>query len=170
MAGIRSATPILMRTLPLLLCLAALALTLPGCRRPYRVGDHVLVEWRGGFHPAVIMAVEGPRFRVHYDGYSDDWEEWVTGVRIQNHLTASASPDLAPSSVRPLPRASASAAASAQPPIGYKVGDRVRVEWHGTIYGATIVAVLGSDRYRVHYDTYGEEWDENIGLNRIQRR
>jgi hypothetical protein len=52
----------------------------------------------------------------------------------------------------------------------YKAGDRVRVEWHGSIYPATITVVLGGDRYRVHYDGYGDEWDENIGLNRLQRR
>ena len=145
--------------------LAVLCVLLGGCRRPYRVGDHILVEWRGADHPAVIVAIEGPsRFRVHYDGYGDDWDESITTVRIQARLGPVASAaGLVPT---PYPRASG----SAQPPSVYKVGERVRVEWHGSIYPARITVVLGGDRYRVHYDGYGDEWDENIGLNRIQRK
>ena len=39
-------------------------LGLVACRRPNQVGDHVLVDWRGGEYPAVIVGVEGvSRFR-----------------------------------------------------------------------------------------------------------
>ena len=37
-------------------------------------------------------------------------------------------------------------------------------------YPATIITVLGDDRYRVHYEGYGNEWDEDIALNRILRK
>ena len=30
------------------------------------------------------------------------------------------------------------------------------------MYPASIIAVLGDDRYRVHYESYGDEWDEDI--------
>ena len=67
-------------------------------------------------------------------------------------------------------RAGASGSAAPAPPSVYRVGERVRVEWHGSIYPATIVNVLGDDRYRVHYEGYGNEWDEDIALSRIQRK
>jgi hypothetical protein len=154
------------RSIPLLV-LVSLLLGTPGCRRPYRVGDHVLVEWRGDDHPAVIVAIEGPsKFRVHYDGYSDDWDESVTAIRIQGRLGSTAAAPMPNAPARPR----AGGAASAQPPSVYKAGDRVRVEWHGSIYSAKITTVLGGDRYRVHYEGYGDEWDENIGLNRLQRK
>ncbi|HMJ54824.1 MAG TPA: hypothetical protein VK540_22240 [Polyangiaceae bacterium] len=144
---------------------------LGGCRRPNQVGDHVLVEWRGGEYPAVIVGVEGvSRFRVHYDGYSEDWDETVTATRIRGRLSTT------PGAVAPAPasknrsRASASASAAPLPPSVYRLGDRVRVEWHGSMYPATIVAVLGDDRYRVHYEGYGDEWDEDIPMSRIQRK
>jgi hypothetical protein len=149
----------------------AIAASVIGCRRPHQVGDHVLVEWRGSDRPAVIIAVEGPaRFRVHYDGYSDDWNEVVPGTRIHGRLAASMNPNLAVTKVRHRPGASASAAASAAPPVVFRVGDRVRVEWHGALYSAAILEEVGPDRFRVHYDGYGPEWDETVGLNRIQRK
>jgi hypothetical protein len=112
----------------------------------------------------------GSRFRVHYDGYGEDWEEWVAAPRIQQRLPMSASATPTTALTKPAPRTSASATSPTQPPSAYRVGDRVRVEWHGSIYPATVIAVLGGDRYRVHYDTYGQEWDESVGLNRIQRK
>ena len=48
------------------------------------MGDHVLVDWRGAEYPAVIVGVEGPaKFHVHYDGYSEDWDETVAMTRIR---------------------------------------------------------------------------------------
>jgi hypothetical protein len=139
---------------------------LGGCRREYRVGDHVLVERKGAEYAGVIVSVEGPaKFRVHYDGYSEEWDETVPGTRIHGRLTAPV--PTAAIAKRGAPGVSASASASA-PPSFYRVGDRVRVEWHGATYTASIVAVLGAERYRVHYEGYGSEWDENIGLARIQ--
>jgi len=144
---------------------------LVGCRRANQVGDHVLVDWRGGEYPAVIVGVEGvSRFRVHYDGFSEDWDETIPATRIRGRLSTT------PGAVTPAPasktrsRASASASAAPLPPSVYRLGDRVRVEWHGSMYPATIVAVLGDDRYRVHYESYGDEWDEDIPMSRIQRK
>jgi hypothetical protein len=150
----------------------ALCVVLIGCRRAHQVGDHVMVDWRGGDYPAVIVAIEGPsRFRVHYDGYSDDWNEVVPGTRVHGRIPPSAVPAQATTAkVRPRPGPSASSAPSASPAVGFRVGERVRVEWHGAIYSATILAEVGPDNYRVHYEGHGAEWDENVGLNRIQRR
>lgn len=144
------------------------------CRRNQQVGDHVMVDWRGGEFPAVVVAIEGPaKFRVHYDGFGDDWDETIPGTRIKSRLTPGVMPP-PPAAIRPKLAPSASGSASSTPapsPISvYRAGDRVRVEWHGAVYPADVIAALGGDRYRVHYDGYGSEWDEDIGLNRIQRK
>jgi hypothetical protein len=143
-----------------------------GCRRAHQVGDHVLVAWRGGNYPAVIVGIEGPsKFRVHYDGFSEDWDEVIPVVRVLSRLSTAPGPIATGSSAskaRSKPSSSGSVAPS--PPSVYRLGDRVRVEWHGSIYPATIVTVLGDDRYRVHYESYGSEWDEDIDLGRIQRK
>ena len=49
----------------------------------------------------------------------------------------------------------------------YKVGARVRVQWNGKPYGATVLEVLPAERYRVHYDGMGSEWDETIEPSRV---
>ncbi len=151
-----------------------------GCRRAHQVGDHVLVEWRGGEYPAVIVGVEGPaKFHVHYDGFGEDWDETIPATRIRGKLSTApgAAPIATPQAKsHPKPGATASvsatASASAAPllPNVYRLGDHVRVEWHGSIYPATIISVLGDDRYRVHYEGLGNEWDEDVPMNRIQRK
>jgi len=156
-----------------LLCLAA------GCRRAHQVGDHVLVEWRGGDYPAVIVGVEGSaRLRVHFDGYSDDWDETLPATRVKARL--SAQPNAIAARGQPMRAAhpSPSASTSARPATStaptstalYHVGDRIRVEWHGSIYPASITELVGEDRYRIHYEGFGNEWDETIGAQRIQRK
>jgi hypothetical protein len=154
---------------------AALLLFIAGCRRAHQVGDHVLVAWRGSDYPAVIVGVEGPsKFHVHYDGFSEDWDEVIPATRIRGRLSTAPTPGstgaIAGRTQKLPPGASGSASAAPLPPSVYKLGDRVRVEWHGSIYSATIVSVLGDDRYRVHYEGYGNEWDEDIALSRIQRK
>jgi len=50
----------------------------------------------------------------------------------------------------------------------YDVGDHVLVEWEGKVYPAMILEVPGPGKVKVHYDGYGNEWDENVGRSRIQ--
>ena len=67
--------------------LVALLLVGDGCKRPYSVGDHVLVEWEGNVYPAMIVGVEGPtKFKVHYDGYDAVWDEAVSRERIKGYV------------------------------------------------------------------------------------
>ena len=111
------------------------------------------------------------QFHVHYDGFSEDWDEVIPATRIRSRLSAAPSPAPAtPPTSRARAKPSSSGAGTPIPPSVYRLGDRVRVEWHGSIYTATIVTVLGDDRYRVHYEGYGSEWDEDIALSRIQRK
>jgi hypothetical protein len=133
-----------------------------GCKRPYSVGDHVLVEWEGQAYPAMIIKSEGPtKYRVHYDGYDDIWDETVSRDRVRGLVQGTPPQPEPPAKVR------AKALSAAKTNV-YKIGDRVRVEWHGQVYPATVTAIVGQERYRIHYDGYGAEWDEIVGLSRIQ--
>ena len=70
------------RSAPLLL---ALLVSLTGCPRKYAVGDHVLVEWEGQNYPAMIKeAPSSSKFKVHYDGYDDVWDQEVTRDKIKD--------------------------------------------------------------------------------------
>lgn len=49
----------------------------------YEVGTEVEVEWKGEWYPAVVLSVRGGVHRIHYEGYSDVWDEWVPSGRIR---------------------------------------------------------------------------------------
>lgn len=62
------------------------------------------------------------------------------------------------------PRPSAPAAPE---PAGRKKGSKVWVEWHGTPYAATVLGTTSDGKTRIHYDGYGDEWDEDVTEDRI---
>lgn len=142
----------------------AATLSFAGCKRRYEVGDKVLVEWEKETYPAVILEMNGPRkIKVHYEGYDPVWDETVPQERIKGFNDGKAPHPKPPQKVQ------AKALDAAKTNV-YKIGDRVRVEWHGTMYPAVIVGIVGQERYRIHFDGYGDEWDDTVGLNRIQQR
>jgi hypothetical protein len=150
---------------PTILALLLLAsLPTAGCKRRYDVGDEVLVEWEKNVYPAVILETQGPtKFKVHYQGYDPIWDEVVARDRVKGFAEGKIVHPEPPQKVRQ------KALAAAQTNI-YKIGDRVRVEWHNTMYPAVIVGIVGQERYRIHFEGYGDEWDDTVGLNRIQPR
>lgn len=150
------------------LALASSFTLLSACKDPYRVGEHVWVEWEGRDYPAFIIEQESKaRFRVHFDGYDARWDEDVTLDRIKGRVEGEAKSPPPPDRVaramglRPKPAGSSGA------PSPYKVGDRVRVRWRGSVYSATVQAVPSSERCLIHYDGYGSEWDETVPIERI---
>jgi hypothetical protein len=152
------------------------ALGLPGCKKPYRVGEHVLVEWEKEQppYPAYIIERTGTgRYRVHFDGYDSRWDEDVSMDRIlgrvEGHVAAPPPPPkvaLAAGVVSP--KASASAGEVAVSP--YKEGDRIRVSWRGGVYSATVVKVIAKDRLEVHDEGHEVAWDEVVSVDRILGR
>jgi hypothetical protein len=134
------------------------------CSRSYRVGDEVLVEWEGKEYPAVILSAPTPaKFKVHYEGFDDIWDEEVPKSRLKGFRTGT--------EIRPEPPAKVrQKALEAAQTNTYRVGDHVRVDWRGKLYPAQIVSVIGKEKYRVHFDGYGSEFDEDVGLARIQPR
>lgn len=51
----------------------------------FKNGDAVMVEWKGSWWPAKVIAVQRGKhpYKIHYDGYSDSWNEWVGPKRIK---------------------------------------------------------------------------------------
>ena len=135
-----------------------------GCRRAYDIGDHVMVEWEGDVYPAMIIEVPGPgKLKVHYDGYDAIWDEVIPRGRVKGYVEGDVPIPEPPEKVR---RTAVQAAQTNH----YKIGDRVKVHWHEHEYKAVIVGIVGPERYRVHYEGYGNEWDENVGRERLQNK
>ena len=49
----------------------------------YGVGDAVEVRWKGKWYPASILKIGDHRYRIHYEGYDNSWDEWVGPDRIR---------------------------------------------------------------------------------------
>jgi hypothetical protein len=141
---------------------AVALLGLAACSRAYDVGDHVMVDWEGKEYPAMIVDVPGPgKVKVHYDGYDEMWDEVVPRNRIKGRVEGKVTIPDPPDKVRKI-------AVEAAKNNKYKIGDRVSVEFHRHHYPAVVVGIVGPERYRVHYEGYGNEWDENVGPERIR--
>jgi hypothetical protein len=146
------------------------ALLVTACKKPYRIGERVLVEWEEGkLYPAYIVETRGTtRYRVHFDGYDERWDEDVGVDRIRGRIDGPVTPPPAPEKVlRAVGAPTGSAAAVGNP---YRVGDRVRVIWRGSIYPATVLEVSGKGHLLVHYDGYENAWDEKVPLDRVITR
>ncbi|MFO7180711.1 MAG: hypothetical protein DIU78_018565 [Pseudomonadota bacterium] len=154
----------------------ALGLLLTACKRHYRVGEYVLVEWEEGsphLYPAYIIERVGEsRYRVHFDGYDARYDEEVSVDRIKGIVEG---PVVAPPPPARVARAARRAAG--KPDVGaalavnpYKPGDRVRVRWRGSVYSAIVLEVVAKDRVRVHYEGHESAWDETVTLDRIVTR
>jgi hypothetical protein len=148
------------------------ALLLVACKKPYRVGEHVLVEWEEGkLYPAHVLEVHGAaRYRVHFDGYDAHWDEDVGIDRIHGRMQGPVAAPPPPAKVARAagaPTGSAGIAAGINP---FHEGDRIRVTWRGSVYAAVVLEPVGHDHVRVHYEGHENAWDEDVALDRIVSR
>jgi RNA binding chromodomain-containing protein/agenet domain-containing protein len=56
----------------------------PAAAASFSEGDPVSVLWKGTWYPAhVLKVLGGDRYRIHYDGYDNSWDENVGPSRIR---------------------------------------------------------------------------------------
>lgn len=50
------------------------------------IGDPVEVKWKGTWYPAHVIAINKKKtsWKIHYDGYNNSWDEWVSANRIRS--------------------------------------------------------------------------------------
>lgn len=150
-----------------------------------QVGEKVDVQWNGSWWKASILAFQDGKYRIHYTGWGDNWDENVTPDRVRDQTedsragtspepdVAKAVPAAAPvkaAAKAPSPATSTTApapTASAATSSGYAVGSRVDVNWKGTWYQGKILSKSGNN-YRVHYIGWASSWDENVTASRLR--
>ncbi len=130
----------------------------------YQPQDAVLVQWRGDWYPARIIAIDGVRYKVRYEDSEEFWDEWVPADRIR---------PVAPSSSAPVTSSSPKVDDSQLPPgstatSAYRPGDAVSVKWSGGWFPGRILRTEGG-RYFVSYDGYPESSHEWVNADRLQR-
>lgn len=148
--------------------LALMPSLLLACRETYRIGDRVMAEYDGKTCPGYVIEKTGAaRYRIHFDFEGYDWQDDVPADRVLGRVRG-------PVQECPLPprvRVSLGLLAAPKAQAGvspYKVGDRVRVRWRGSVYPATITEVRAADTVVVHYLGHENVWDEAIHIDRIE--
>jgi hypothetical protein len=129
------------------------------------------VRSEGDWYKAKVIDARAGTYRVHYFGYEDSDDEWVTRRDFRtsqtlagNKKTRDDSSSWKPASNNSNPKASAENHSSSE----FRIGGNVEVSWKGRWYSARILATR-EGRHLVHYAGYDDSWDEWVPNNRIRR-
>jgi len=122
----------------------------------YSVGSKVEILWSGSWYKGEILEVNNDKYKIHYDGYGSNWDEWVTSERLRQQggtMTATNTSE------------NTSTGNSK-----YKIGQHVEA-WNVDWYKATVIG-FGSGNYegyiKVHYDGYSSGSDQYIKESNIR--
>ena len=106
------------------------------------IGDPVEVSWQGAWYDGRVLDARCDLFKVHYEGWGAEWDEWVEPDRLRR---------MAPKT----------------PARGWRVGDRPEVRWQGSWYPGEVL-VERAGLLKVHYTGWGPEWDEWVEPERLR--
>lgn len=104
-----------------------------------RVGERIEAYSIDGWYKGYIAEAKAGKYRIHYYGYQDTDDEWVTPKMIRQAKI-----------------------------VTYPIGQKVQVEWEKKWYPAKVLEVKGGVHY-ISYDDYGSEWNEWVASDRIKR-
>lgn len=103
------------------------------------VGAPLFVEWKGSYWKARVLARVDERLVVHYEGWGKEWDELVSAERV----------------------------AQARPGARAVAGAPVMIEWKGSYWRGTVIRAAGDRGALVHYEGWGNEWDEVASSDRL---
>jgi len=112
------------------------------------------VRSEGDWYKARVIDARGGSYRVHYFGFEDSDDEWVTRREFRMPTTMANARN----------RGGRTDVKSSE----YYVGANVEVSWQGKWYTAKILKGQ-TGRHLVHYAGYDEGWAEWVTDNRIRR-
>ncbi|MBF0272884.1 MAG: RNA-binding protein [Magnetococcales bacterium] len=66
----------------LVLLVFACALMTASLAQAITGGDYARVRWKGKWYDAEVRQVSGTQLLIHYTGYENSWDEWVSMDRV----------------------------------------------------------------------------------------
>ena len=132
------------------------------------------VRSEGDWYKAKVIDARAGTYRVHYFGYEDSDDEWVTRrefrapqVLASNRNTRDDNSSWKPSGGQPSSNRSNGRSSDSRSSSPYRIGANVEVNWKGRWYSAKILEAR-EGRHLVHYAGYDDSWDEWVPDNRIR--
>lgn len=150
---------------------ASLVLASAAAAADFKPGDRVEVKWRGKWFAAEVLEAKKGKWKVHYQGYDAEWDEWVGAARVRAPKTSTVSAGGAAATDAPAAGTDRRPAGRAGGPAGIsslKKGDKVEMEFRGAWYPATVVEAPGNGTVRVHPDGWADSWKEDVGPDRLR--
>jgi RNA binding activity-knot of a chromodomain len=124
----------------------------------YSVGNKVEILWSGSWYKGEVLEVNNDKYKIHYDGYGSNWDEWVTSERLRTQGETATG--------------TTSSGNTSGGNSKYKIGQHVEA-WNIAWYKATVIGI-GSGNYqgyiKVHYDDYSSASDQYIKESNIRLR
>jgi hypothetical protein len=113
-----------------------------GAPPDYHPGEKVLVTYQKRLLLAdVVMQVGTGSWRVHYDGYGPEAGEVAPADRIRRPFTGAS---------------------------GHAPGESLTVDVNGQALPAKVLAASAADRWVVRFETFGPQYDQEVGVDRIR--
>jgi hypothetical protein len=103
-----------------------------------RYGERVEARYRNRWWPATIVGEEGGAWRVHYDGFGEEWDEVVGADRMRPYA-----------------------------PLEHPSGALVEVRWRNEWFAARVLEARHGV-HRIHYEGFDDTWDEWVARDRIR--
>jgi hypothetical protein len=130
------------------------------------ISQRLEVRSEGDWYKARVVDARGGRYRVHYFGYEDSDDEWVTqsDFRLSQDIASGKNTRRNNSAWN---SSNYQASGDYRSSNEYRIGSNVEVNWKGHWYNARIVDAR-EGRHLVHYAGYDESWDEWVADNRIR--
>ncbi|MCE9636643.1 MAG: hypothetical protein K8T90_13145 [Planctomycetes bacterium] len=153
----------------------------------YQPGDRVEILFGGTWYPGVVLKTGEKGFYVHYDGYADSWDSWMSAEKLRRGAAPVAplpadKPAVAPAerpADKPAGKPADQPAGNPAPAVGDPaaaagagdpaVGERCEASWNQSWYEVDILKVEGA-RYFVHWRGYGSDADEWLTRDRLRRK
>lgn len=117
----------------------------------YQAGDDVEIFWGEKWYPGAVLEAKDGKYKVHYEGYGNNWDEWAQADRLRRRSQTPTEPG-----------------ATAR----WKKGDKVDA-WNVTWYPAEILIAGSGDRvgyYKVHYENFSGASDQWLVESSIRDR
>ena len=70
-------------TLALFVGFLLCVVSVQGFSQTFKQNDKVEIDYNGSWYPGYIMETKGDQYKIHYDNYTDSWDEWVPATRLK---------------------------------------------------------------------------------------
>ena len=130
----------------------------------YRLHEKVKVKWQGSWWDAEVVEIKNGQYKIHYDNYGSNWDEWVNTDRMQSKGGST--------SVNSKQNAGGNENKSIAGDGKFFVGDKVEAWSAGKWYDASIVTI-GLDNYKgyyyVHFAGYSDASNQWLNASSVRK-